>query len=163
MLRAILIGLTAGARSMTQLAVVANAARTNTLPADNGAPRWLGHPVVSLGTMALAVYEFAGDKQKTAPDRIIPPAVIVRSMNAAFSGMALSPRKDRFASAAVAGATAVLASYATFALRMRSMRRHGQVSTGAIEDAIVLSTAIAAARAPLPTLPVPTRALSETA
>lgn len=160
MLRAILIGLAAGSRSMTPLAVVANAARTDTLPADNGAPAWLGHPLVSVGTMALAVYEFAGDKQKSAPDRIIPPAVVVRSMNAAFAGMAVSPRNERFAGAAVAGATAVLASYATFALRMRAMRDHGRVSTGAIEDVIVLSSAIAAARAPLPELPAPTRALS---
>jgi uncharacterized membrane protein len=157
-----LIGLTAGARSMTPLAVVANAARTSTLPPDNGAPGWLGHPLVSVGTMALAVYEFAGDKQKTAPDRIIPAAVVVRSMNAAFAGMAVSPRSERFAGAAVAGATAVLASYATFALRMLAMQKQDRVTTGAIEDAIVLTGAIAAARAPLPELPVPTRALSRT-
>lgn len=161
MLRALLIGLVAGARSMTPLAMVANAARTGTLPTDNGAPRWLGHPLVSMGTMALATYELAGDKQKSAPDRIIAPAIFVRSLNAAFAGMALSPRRDRFAGAAVAGATAVLASYATFALRMRAMRDHGQASTGFVEDAIVLSAATAAVRAPLPAVPAPTRAISE--
>lgn len=160
MLRSILIGLVAGARSMTPLAVVANAARTGTLPDDNGAPKFLAHPLVSLGTTALASYELVGDKQKTAPDRIIPPAVIIRSLNAAFAGMALAPRKERFAAAAVAGATAVLASYATFAARMVAMRQGSQFSTGVIEDAIVVSTAIAAARAPLPELPAPTRELS---
>jgi len=160
MLRATLIGLTAGARSMTPLAVVANAARTGTLPPDNGAPRWLGHPLVSVGTMALAVYEFAGDKQKSAPDRIIPPAVLVRGANAAFAGMAVSPRNERFSGAIVAAATAVLASYATFAVRMLAMREYGRVSTGAVEDVLVLSGAIAAARAPLPELPVPSRDLS---
>ncbi|MHA6719465.1 DUF4126 domain-containing protein [Sphingomonas sp. RS6] len=163
MLRSMLIGLTAGARSMTPLALVTNAARTGTLPDDNGAPRWLGHPLFSLGAMALAFYEFAGDKQKSAPDRIIPPAILVRSMNAAFAGMALSPKRDRLPNAAVAGATAILASYATFALRMLAMRRHGQASTGAVEDALVLAGAIAAARAPIPTIPAPTRAISEPA
>ncbi len=161
MLRAILMGFVAGARSMTPLAVVANAARTKTLPGDNGAPGWLGHPLVSAGTMALAVYEVAGDKQKSAPDRIIPPAVVIRSLNAAFAGMAVSPRDERFAGAAVAGATAVLASYATFALRMLAMRNAGRVSTGAVEDVLALSGAIAAVRAALPEIPAPTRALSE--
>lgn len=161
MLRPILIGLVAGARSMTPLAMVANAARTRTLPEDNGAPGWLAHPLVSLGTMALATYELAGDKQKSAPDRIIPPAIFVRSLNAAFAGMALSPRRDRLAGAAVAGATAVLASYVSFALRMRSMRGASQAATGFVEDAIILSAATAAVRAPLPAIPAPTRALSD--
>lgn len=150
MLRSILIGLAAGARAMTPLAVVANAARTGTLPADNGAPKFLAHPLVSLGATAVAAYEFVGDKQKTAPDRIIVPAVIIRSFNAAFAGMAMAPRKDRFAAAAVAGGTAALASYITFAARMRAMNGGRQASTGFIEDALVMSTAIAAATAPLP-------------
>ena len=91
MIRSILIGIVAGARSMTPLAVVANAARTGTLPADNGAPKFLAHPLVSLGATAIAAYEIAGDKQKSAPDRIITPAVIIRSCNAAFAGMAMAP------------------------------------------------------------------------
>jgi uncharacterized membrane protein len=147
MIRSILMGMVAGARSMTPLAIVANAARKGELPEDNGAPRFLGHPLVSLGTTALAVYELVGDKQKSAPDRIIPPAVVIRSLNAAFAGMALAPRRHRFAAAALTGATAVVASYATFALRMRAMQDHGQASTGFVEDALVLSVATAAVRA----------------
>lgn len=95
MIRSVLMGLAAGARAMTPLAVVANAARMGRLPADNGAPRFLAHPLISLGTTALAAYELAGDKQASAPDRIITPAVIVRSWNAAFAGMAMAPRKHR--------------------------------------------------------------------
>ncbi|MDV3456652.1 DUF4126 family protein [Sphingomonas sp. HF-S4] len=151
MIRSILIGIVAGARSMTPLAMVANAARKGELPADNGAPRFLSHPLVSLGTTALAVYELVGDKQKTAPDRIIWPAIVIRSLNAAFAGAALAPRHQRFAAAALTGATAVIASYATFALRMHAMDEHGQTSTGFVEDAIVLSAATAAIRAPLST------------
>lgn len=150
MIRSVLIGVAAGARAMTPLAVVANAARTGKLPADNGAPKFLAHPLVSLGATAVAAYEFAGDKQKTAPDRIIAPAVIIRSFNAAFAGMAMAPRKHRFAAAAIAGGTAMLASYLTFTARMQSMDKHGQVSTGFVEDAVVMSTAMAAALAPFP-------------
>ena len=39
---------------------------------------------------------------------------------------------------------------AGFALRMRAMRDHGQASTGFAEDAVMLSTALAAIHAPLP-------------
>ena len=160
MLRAFLIGLVGGARAMTPLAVVANAARTGTLPADNGALRILSHPLVSLSATAAATYELAGDKQKTAPNRTIPPAVVIRSLNAALAGMALSSRKERFAAAAVAGATAALSAYATFALRMIAMRRGSQMVTGLVEDAIVVGAGIAAARATLPEVREPTRALS---
>jgi uncharacterized membrane protein len=130
--------------------MIANAARTGELPPDNGAPRFLSHGLVSLGTTALAAYELVGDKQKRAPDRIIPPAVVVRSLNAAFAGMALAPRRQRFAAAALAGATAVIASYVTFAARTRAMRAYGRVATGFAEDAIVAATALAALHAPLP-------------
>ncbi len=149
MIRSILMGIVAGSRSMMPLAMVANAARTGQLPAGNGAPRFLAHPLVSLGTTALAAYELIGDKQKSAPDRIIPPAVVIRSLNAAFAGMALAPREQRFAAAALTGATAVIASYITFAARMRAMRDHDRVATGFAEDAIVISTALVAVHAPL--------------
>ena len=150
MIRSILMGIVAGSRSMMPLAMVANAARTGELPADNGAPRFLAHPLVSLGTTALAVYEMVGDKQKSAPDRIIAPAVVIRSLNAAFAGMALAPRNQRFAAAALTGATAVIASYVSFAARIRAMRDHDRVSTGFAEDALVAAAAIAAVRAPVP-------------
>jgi uncharacterized membrane protein len=150
MIRSVLMGLAAGARAMTPLAVVANAARLGKLPADNGAPRFLAHPLVSLGTTALAAYELAGDKQQSAPDRIIAPAAIVRSWNAAFAGMAMAPRRHRFAAGVIAGATAALASYATFAARMHAMDGEHRISTGLIEDALTVSAATAAALAPFP-------------
>lgn len=150
MIRSILMGIVAGARSMTPLAVVANAARSGTLPPDNGVPKFLAHPLVSVTTTALAAYELVGDKQRSAPDRIIWPAIVVRSLNAAFAGMALAPRRQRVPAALAAGAVAVIASYATFAVRMQAMAEHGQVSTGLIEDAIIVSGALAAAHAPLP-------------
>jgi uncharacterized membrane protein len=150
MIRSVLMGIVAGSRSMMPLAMVANAARTGELPADNGAPRFLAHPLVSFGTAALAVYELVGDKQKSAPDRIIPPAVLIRSLNAAFAGVALAPRRQRFAAAALAGATAVIASYVSFAARMRAMQDHDRVSTGFVEDAVVMATAVAAVRGAIP-------------
>lgn len=128
---------------MTPLAAVANAARTRHLPAGD-TPDWLAHPIVSAAATALAAYELAGDKQRSAPDRIIPPAVVIRTLNAAFAGAMIAPRNRRWAAAAVAGGTAAAASWLTWKVRMRSMARHGQAVTGFIEDAIVVPSAIAA-------------------
>ncbi len=147
MIRNILLGIAAGARSMTPLAVVANAARTGKLPHDDNAPDFLSHPLVSAGAMALAVYELAGDKQHSAPDRIIPPAIVIRSLNAAFAGAVIAPRRQRWSAAIVTGAVAAVASYATWKARMKSMETHSQELTGFIEDAIVVPTAIAAVTA----------------
>ncbi|ODP37562.1 DUF4126 family protein [Sphingomonas turrisvirgatae] len=147
MLPSLLLGIVAGARSMTPLAAVANAARTGKLPRDNNAPDWLAHPLASAATTALAAYELAGDKQHSAPDRIIPPAVVIRSLNAAFAGAVVAPREDRWKAAVLTGAVAVVASYLTWHARMKAMETHSQEITGLIEDAIVLPTAIAAATA----------------
>ena len=117
------------------------------MPFADDAPDWLAHPLVSIGASALAIYELAGDKQPSAPDRVIPPAVVIRSLNAAFAGAMIAPRKHRWAAAAVAGGTAAIASWVTWKIRMRSMQRHSQTSTGFVEDAIVVPAAIAAAAA----------------
>jgi uncharacterized membrane protein len=145
MIRSFLLGLSGGARAMTPLAAVANAARTGRLPADSAAPAWLAHPAVSLGTLALASYELVGDKQPSAPDRIIEPAVIVRGLNAAFAGAMVAPKGRRWLGAAIGGTTAVLAAALTFSLRMQAMHQHSQAATGFAEDALVVPLAIAAA------------------
>ena len=110
-----------------------------------GAPEFLASPIVSVGTTALAMYELIGDKQASAPDRIITPAVIVRTLNAAFAGAAVAPRERRWLGAALAGGTAAAAAYGSWWLRMRAMRGGGQALTGFIEDAVVVPLAIAAA------------------
>lgn len=145
MLPSILLGIAGGARAMTPLAVVANAARTGKLPRDNNAPAWLAHPLASAAATALATYELAGDKQHSAPDRIIPPAVVIRSLNAAFAGAVIAPRRDKWKAAAVTGAVAAVASYVTWRARMKAMESHSQEITGFIEDAIVVPGAIATA------------------
>ncbi|MFN3574710.1 MAG: DUF4126 family protein [Phenylobacterium sp.] len=141
MLHALLIGLSAGARSMTPLAVVANAARCGTLPADNGAPSWLGHPLVSGAAKTLAAGEIWGDKLRSAPDRIVLAGIAARLVTGGIAGMALAPRRRALAGAVLGAGAAVAASYVTFALRMRAMRRFGQTSTGLIEDALTLGAA----------------------
>ncbi len=142
MLRSFLIGLVGGMRSMTPLAAVSDAARRGVLPADNGAAEFLGGPVVVAGTMALAAGELLGDKLPSAPDRIIALGMAARVVTGAVAGAALAPRHDRYAAAALGAAGAVGAAYLTFDARMAAMRRHSQMATGLVEDAIVIAAAL---------------------
>ena len=89
MLRSFLIGLVAGQRGMTPLAVVAAATRNGSLPPELPAQGLLEHPVVAARTAALAAAEMAGDKMKSAPDRIVPIGLATRAMTAAYAGACL--------------------------------------------------------------------------
>lgn len=141
MLASFQMGLVGGQRAMTPLAAVAVAAARGELPADNGAPALLARPLVATGALVLAILEMAGDKQKSAPDRIVPIGLAARFATSAIAGAALAPRRRRWAGAAIGGITAVAASYPGWRLRMGAMRRRGQTPTGFVEDAAVVAAA----------------------
>lgn len=146
MLASFLMGLIGGQRAMTPLATVAVAAARNELPADNGAPPLLRHPSVAAGAVLLAIGEMAGDKQKSAPDRIVPIGLVARFVTSAIAGAALVPRRRRWLGAAVGGGTAIAAAFPGWRARMKAMERHGQTSTGLLEDLAVLGGAAAIVR-----------------
>lgn len=146
MLASFLIGLVGGQRAMTPLAAVAVAAARGELRDDSGAPRLLANPFVAAGALALAAGEMAGDKQKTAPDRILPIGLAARFVTSAVAGAALAPRKQRWLGAAVGGVTGVVASYPGWRARIAAIPRHGQTATGFVEDAAVLAGAVAIVR-----------------
>jgi uncharacterized membrane protein len=133
------MGLVGGQRAFTPLAAVAVAAWRGELPADNGAPRLLAHPLVAAGAVALAVAEMAGDKMKSAPDRIVPVGLAARFVTSAIAGAALAPRHQRWLGAAGGAATALAASYLGWRARVKTMERYGQAETGFVEDAAVLA------------------------
>ena len=141
MIRSLLIGLSAGARSMTPLAAVSNAARSGALPADNGAPAWLGHPLVTVACTAIALGELLGDKLRSAPDRIVLAGIATRVASGGLAGAALVPRKRAVAGALLGATAAVGAAYITFSARRGAMRRFGQTSTGLLEDALTIGAA----------------------
>jgi uncharacterized membrane protein len=146
MLASFLMGLVGGQRAMTPLAAVSIAAARGELPADNGAPAILANPLVAGGALALAVAEMAGDKQKTAPDRIVPIGLAARFVTSAIAGAALAPRRQRWIGAAVGGVTAVVASYPGWRARMASMESYGQTPTGFVEDVAVIASAASITR-----------------
>jgi uncharacterized membrane protein len=139
MIRSFLIGVVAGMRAMTPLAAVADAARRRTLPPGNGALALLARPVVSAGAAVMAAGELAGDKMPSAPDRIIVPGLAARLVTGAMAGAALAPREQRVPAALLGMVGAVGGAYLTFDVRMWAMRRFGQVSTGLVEDAVMLA------------------------
>lgn len=141
MIHSFLIGLVAGARSITPFAAVSEAARRGELPRDSGAPSWLGDPLVAAGSKLLAGGELWGDKLHSAPDRIVPAGLLARVVTAGLAGAALAPRRQALAGAALGAGAAVLAAYVTFGLRMRAMQRFGQTPTGLVEDAITVGAA----------------------
>lgn len=148
MIRSFLIGLVAGARSMTPLAAVSEASRSGDLGTQGGALSWLGHPVVAAGSKALAAGELWGDKLRSAPDRIVPAGIAARIVTGGLAGAALAPR-GRLATGALLGAAAAVgAAYVTFSLRKHAMRRFGQTPTGLVEDALTLAAAQAVVRPP---------------
>lgn len=148
MIRSFLIGLVAGQRAMTPLAVTAAAARHGNLPPGAPLAGFIAHPVVAGGTVALAAAEMAGDKMKSAPDRIVPVGLIARALTSAYAGAAMAPRGQRQAGAAVAVVTALGASYIGWRLRCAAMRKHGQTTTGVVEDGLVLGSGLAVALTP---------------
>jgi uncharacterized membrane protein len=147
MLLSILIGLVAGQRGMTPLAVVAGAARRGDLPADAPLKSVIGHPLIAAGAVAMAAAEYAGDKMPTAPNRTVAIGLATRAATAAYAGAALAPDRRKTA-AALAVAAAIASSYAGLALRLRAMRRFSQTTTGFVEDALVLGAGLAVTRLP---------------
>lgn len=142
-LSSFLMGLIGGQRAMTPLAAVAVAAANDRLRPDNGAPRILSHPIVATGAVALAIAEIVGDKQATAPDRIVPIGVTARFITSAIAGASLTAHRQRWLGAAVGGATAAIASCPGWRARVKAMDYGSQTSTGFLEDAAVLAGATA--------------------
>ena len=144
MIHSLLIGLAGGMRSMTPLAAVALAANRGALPRDNGAPAWLGHDAVVAGTVALAAGELLADKHHSSPDRIIPPGIAARLVTGAIAGAALAPRRHWQTGAALGALGAVASAYVTFNARIHAMEHHSQVTTGVLEDVVMLAATAAA-------------------
>lgn len=143
MLRSFLIGLVAGQRGITPLATLALGTFRREVPVTLPLQELFLHPVVTAGATAFAAAEMAGDKMKSAPDRIIPVGLAVRAVTAAYAGAALAPRDQRAAGAAIAVATALASSYVGWRLRCAAMERYGQTPTGLVEDALVFGAGLA--------------------
>ncbi len=143
MLRALLIGVVAGLRSMTPPAVIAAALRRGRLADAPAALAWLGDGRVAAGAAALAAAEIAGDKLPFAPDRTVPAGLAARVVVGAVAAAALAPRGRRAEASTIGAAVAVGAAHLGLAARVAAMRRDGRWRTGLVEDALALALAVA--------------------
>lgn len=143
MLRSLLIGLVAGQRGITPLATIGLATYRKEIPVRLPFQSWFRNPFVTGGVNAFAAAEMAGDKMKSAPDRIVPAGLIVRSITSAYAGAALAPRGKQAAGAAVAVSAAIISSYIGWRLRCAAMEKYGQTPTGLVEDALVYGAGLA--------------------
>jgi uncharacterized membrane protein len=138
MLSSFLMGLVGGQRAMTPLAAISMVAAFGRLPANCGAPRIIAHPGVAAVASLLAVSEMIGDKQPTAPNRIVMIGLTARFLTSAIAGASLASRRQRWLGAAIGGSTAVVASYPGWRARMAAIPDYGQTPTGLVEDALVI-------------------------
>lgn len=85
-----LLGVSAGVRSFTPLAVAAWFAYLGKLPVKNTWAAWLAHPA-AVGTLtAAAAGEFIGDKLPNTPDRTAPLGLVGRLALGATVGAVIS-------------------------------------------------------------------------
>lgn len=142
MLGSFLMGLVGGQRAMTPLAAIAVAsALRRSSSRGAGVPGLLRHPVLAAAAVALAIGEMIGDKQATAPDRVVPVGLAARFVTSALAGAALAPPRRRWPGAVVGGATAMAASYPGWRARIAAIPAFGQIATGLAEDAVVIASA----------------------
>ena len=141
LLRSVLIGAVASARSMTPMFALAAARLLGRR--TPGRLVLLDRPVVRCGALAMGVGELLGDKMKSAPDRTAFLGLLARVCSAGIAGAALAPRGRAPAGAAAAVVTAVPLAYVTLAARERAMARLGQTCSGLIEDALVVAAGAA--------------------
>lgn len=145
MIRSILIGIVAGQRGLAPLAALAGAAQRGAIDRDMPLATLFENKVIAGGAIALSAAELAGDKMKTAPDRVVPAGLAVRSITAAYAGAALAGKDRRILGGALAVGAALASSWVGWRLRCAAMERYGQTATGFVEDALVLGTGLAVA------------------
>ncbi len=134
MIESFCVGIVAGMRAMTPLALVAFLARRGALAEP--VPPLSRATAVALA--ALAAAELWGDKLPSAPDRTILPGLVGRAGTGAIAAASLAAPHERRTAAILGAVTAAVGAHVTLALRKRAMHRYGQVPTGLFEDAVVL-------------------------
>ncbi len=141
-LRAVGIGLIAGARSMVAPALVSRYVNGKEDYSLGAVGELMGSPIVSRALQAGAAAEMAADKSPWMPDRTAWPSLAWRAVAGGVAGsvVARTAGESRLVGALLAAAAAVAATYATFYLR-REIRDRLNVPDrllGAAEDSFVV-------------------------
>jgi uncharacterized membrane protein len=148
-LRAAVLGVATGGRSMTPVAAVA----LTTAPDSKVKwAAWLAGPWGRGLAVAAALGEIAADKSPRVPSRLAPPALAGRLVAGCVSAMALARRQGTRPAVPVLVATAAVLAGSLAGARWRAYaQRQGWPTVAAFaEDAVTVALAtIACARRPL--------------
>ena len=122
-----LLGVSAGLRSFTPLAVTAWFAYQDKLPLKGTWAAWVGHPVCVGLTTAAAVGEYVGDKLPNTPNRTAPVALFGRLTLGGLVGaiVATAFRRPIVGGIAIGALGAAAGTYGGFYLRQGLTRKAG--------------------------------------
>jgi uncharacterized membrane protein len=143
-LRAFAIGVAAGLRALTPLAVVSFAAHDGRLRVGKTPLAFLTHPATRYVAAALAAAELINDKLPGTPSRKAPPAFAARVALGALCGAALTERGDSMVAGALAGAGgALVGTLGGYELRAGLVRATGgtDLPIALLEDCIAIGSA----------------------
>jgi uncharacterized membrane protein len=143
-LLALLIGITAGLRTMSAPAAVSWAARLGWIDLSASPLAFLGYQWTPWILSALVLVELAGDKLPTTPSRKVPMQFGARIVSGTLAGAALGAASGALALGAVAGLVgAVIGTLGGAALRGRLAAGLGRdLPAALIEDAIAIIGAL---------------------
>jgi uncharacterized membrane protein len=141
---AFLIGVVAGLRALTPVAVASWAAQLGRLPLANTWLAFLGYTATPYICSVLAVGELINDKLPKTPSRKIPPSFATRVVTGALSGAALTTGLGSPIAGAVAGALgAVAGTLGGAEFRARLAGAFGNdLPAALLEDAIAIIGAV---------------------
>jgi uncharacterized membrane protein len=139
-----LIGIVAGLRALTPLAVISWAAHVGWLQLQDTRLGFLGFAATAYITTALALGELASDKLPRTPSRKVPIQFGTRILLGALCGAALGTEAGAMLGGLFAGAVgAVVGTLGGAALRAQLARVFGKdLSAALLEDAVAIGGAL---------------------
>jgi uncharacterized membrane protein len=141
---AFLIGIVAGLRALTPLAVISWAAQFRWLQLQGTWLGFLGFAVTAYITSALALVELVGDKLPRTPSRKVPMQFGTRIVVGALCGAALGTDAGVMLGGLFAGAVgAVVGTLGGAALRAQLARAFGKdLPAALLEDVVAIGSAV---------------------
>jgi uncharacterized membrane protein len=139
------IGVVAGLRALTPLAVVAWGARLNDWPLMGTHLAWMGNAIMPWVFSVLALGELINDKLPATPSRKIPPQFIARVFSGALSGAVIGATNDNLAIGAGVGAVGAVAGTlggSMLRAKMSAVIRN-DLTAALIEDVVAIGLAVA--------------------
>jgi len=141
---AFLIGLVAGLRSMTPLAVVSWSARLGALALANTPLAFFGYRYTPIVFTVLAIGELVADKLPKTPSRKAPPGFITRVVVGALAGAAIGATAKMLAAGLLIGiVAAILGTLGGSSVRQKMAEAFGRdLPAALIEDVAAVGIAI---------------------